>query len=105
MLVKRNLISIHLEIVLVSVQDRCTVCTECNTGVEIALGTPGWYSKVMYVKWKLVLVRFEILLVLAQDRCTVCAKCTSGMEIILGTPDGTPRCRDSCGGSVSFGAR
>ena len=32
--------------------------------MEIALGTPEWYSKVMYVKWKLVLVRFEIVLVL-----------------------------------------
>ena len=98
MLVKRNLVSINLEIVLVSAQDRCMVCTECNTGVEIALGTPGWYSKVMYVKLKLVLVS-------ARDRCTVCAECTSGMEIILGTHDGTPSCRESCGGSVSFSAR
>ena len=105
MLVKRKLVSIHLEIVLISAQDRCTVCTECNTAVEIALGTPGCYSKVMYVKLKLVLVRFEILLVPTQDRCTICAECTSGMEIILGTPDGTPRCHESCGGSVSFGAR
>ena len=64
------------------------VCDECTSGMEIALGTPEWYSKVMYVKWKLVSVRFEIVLVLAQDRCTVCAE---GMKIILGTPDHTPR--------------
>ena len=63
--VKSKLISVRLEIVLVSTQDRCTVCTECNTGVEIALGTPGWYSKVMYVKLKLVLVRLGIVLVSA----------------------------------------
>ena len=63
MLVKRNLVSIHLEIVLVSAQDSCTVCTECNTGMEIALGTPEWYSKVMYVKLKLVSVRQGIVLV------------------------------------------
>ena len=59
--------------------------------MEIALGTPEWYSKVMYVKWELVSVRFEIVLVFRQDMCTVCAECTSGMEIILGTPDHTPR--------------
>ena len=63
------------------------VCTECTTCMEIALGTPEWYSKVMYVKWKLVSVRFEIVLVLAQDRCTVCADYTSGKEITLGTPE------------------
>ena len=50
-------------------QDRCMVCDECTSGMEIALGTPEWYSKVMYVKWKLVLVRFEIVLVFAQDMC------------------------------------
>ena len=100
MLVKRNLVSIHLEIVLVSAQDRCTVCTECNTGVEIALGTPGWYSKVMYVKLKLVLVRLGILLVSARDRCMVCAKRTIGSEIILDARDGTSRSRGSCG--ISF---
>ena len=44
MWVKWKLVLIYLEIVLISTQDRCTVYTECNTGVEIALGTPGWYS-------------------------------------------------------------
>ena len=39
---------------------------ECTLGMEIALGTPEWYSKVMYVKWKLVSVRFVILLVQAR---------------------------------------
>ena len=68
-------------------QDRCMVCDECTLGMEIALGTPEWYSKVMYVKWKLILVHFEIILVSAKDRCTVCAECTSGMEIAFGTPE------------------
>ena len=90
MLVKRNLVSIHLEIVLISAQDRCMVCTECNTGVEIALRTPGWYSRVMYVKLKLVLVRLGIVLVSARDRCMVCAEHRKGLEIILGATEGTP---------------
>ena len=55
--------------------------------MEIALGTPEWYSEVMYVEWKLVLVRIEIVLVSAKDRCTVCAECNSGIEIALGTPE------------------
>ena len=91
MLVKRKLVSIHLEILLISTKDRCTVCTECNTGVEIALGTPGWYSEVMYVKLKLVFIRLGIVLVSARDRCMVCAERTMGLEIILAAPDGTPR--------------
>ena len=68
-------------------QDRCMVCDECTSSMEIALGTPEWYSLVMYVQWKLVSVCFKIVLVLAKDRCTVCAECTSGMEIALGTPE------------------
>ena len=95
-----KLVLVRLEIVLISThhrctvraehtiglesfwaQDRCTACTECNTGVEIALGTPGWYSKVMYVKLKLVFVRLGIVLVSARDRCIVCAERTIGSEI------------------------
>ena len=36
-----KLISVRLEIVLISTQDRCTVCAECTIGSEIALGTPN----------------------------------------------------------------
>jgi hypothetical protein len=32
-----NLILVHLEIVLVSVQDKCMVCTEHTIGIEIVL--------------------------------------------------------------------
>jgi len=35
-----NLDSVHLETVLVSVQDRCTVCVKCTIGSEIVLDTP-----------------------------------------------------------------
>jgi hypothetical protein len=35
-----NLGKVHLEIVLVSVQDRCMVYTERTTGLEIVLDTP-----------------------------------------------------------------
>jgi hypothetical protein len=34
------LVSVHLEIVLISVLDGCTVCVECTMGMEIILGTP-----------------------------------------------------------------
>ena len=35
-----NLISVHLEIVLVSVQDRCMVCAKHTIGSEIVLDAP-----------------------------------------------------------------
>jgi hypothetical protein len=38
--VKWNLISVCLELVLILMQDRCTVFIECTTGMEIILGTP-----------------------------------------------------------------
>jgi hypothetical protein len=37
---KWKLVSIRLEIVLVSVQDRSTVCAKCKIGSEIVLDTP-----------------------------------------------------------------
>jgi hypothetical protein len=40
MWVKFNLVSVCLEIVSISAQDRCTVCAECTAGMEIILGTP-----------------------------------------------------------------
>jgi hypothetical protein len=40
MWVKWKLVEVCLEIVLISVQDRCTVCAECTTNMEIILGTP-----------------------------------------------------------------
>jgi hypothetical protein len=41
-----KLISVHLEIVLILTQDRCTVCAKCTIGSVIILdapnGTPRW---------------------------------------------------------------
>jgi hypothetical protein len=37
MRLKWKLISVRLEIVLVTVQDRCTVCTKCTVASEIIL--------------------------------------------------------------------
>ena len=36
-----NLDFVHLEMVLVSVQDRCTVCAKRTIGVEIVLDAPN----------------------------------------------------------------
>ena len=38
--VRWNLDLVRLETVLVSVQDRCTVCTKCTVGSEIILDAP-----------------------------------------------------------------
>jgi hypothetical protein len=35
-----SLILVHFETVLVSVQDRCMVCTKCTIGTEIILDAP-----------------------------------------------------------------
>jgi hypothetical protein len=40
MWVKWKVISVHLEIVLISVQDRCMVCAEHTIGLEIILTHP-----------------------------------------------------------------
>jgi hypothetical protein len=37
---KWKLISVRLEIVLILMQDRCTICTECIIGLEIILEAP-----------------------------------------------------------------
>jgi hypothetical protein len=37
---KWKLISVHLEIVLILIQDRCTVCAERTVSLEIILDTP-----------------------------------------------------------------
>jgi hypothetical protein len=67
-----NLVLVRLKTVLVSVQDRCMVCTKRTIGLEI------------------VLVCSMTMLVSGQDSCMVCAKCTIGLEIVLDAPDGTP---------------
>jgi hypothetical protein len=39
--IMQKLILICLEIVLISTQDRCTVCSKYTTGIKIILGTPN----------------------------------------------------------------
>ena len=38
--VMSNLVSIYLDTVLVSVQDRCTICAKHTIGLEIVLDAP-----------------------------------------------------------------
>ena len=90
-LIMWNLVLVHLEIVLVSVQDRYTVCTLWYHRLRNCFGRTRWYSKVTRLKWKLISVRLEIVLILTQDRCTVCAEHTIGSKIIVDALDGTPR--------------
>jgi hypothetical protein len=91
------LVLVHLEIVLILVQDRCTVCVDHTIRSKIIVGCTQWISKVTLVMWNLVSVHLEIALVLVQDRCMVCSKHTIGLEIILDTPSGTPRLQGASG--------
>ena len=90
MRLKLMLVSFHLEIVLVSVQGRCTVYAKSTIGSKNRFGHTKWYFKVMRPKWKLDSVCLYIVLILAPDWCTVCAERTIDSEIILDAPDGTP---------------
>ena len=83
MWVKCELILLSLDIVLISVQDRCTVCAECTTGMEIILAVPdGTLGDVGQGEARLV--RLEIVLVLTQDRCVACAERAIVLEVIFG---------------------
>jgi uncharacterized membrane protein len=85
-----NLILVHLEMVLVLVQDRCMVCAKHRKGSEIIFDAPDG-TQVTWVIWNLVSVRLETVLVSVQDRCTICAERTMCLEIISNAPNGTPR--------------
>jgi hypothetical protein len=78
-----------LETLLVSVQDRCTICAKHTIGFKNHFGCTPWYSLMMGLKWKLDSVRLEIVQILMHDRCIVWAERTRGSEIVLYTPDGT----------------
>ena len=85
-----NLASFRLETVLVSVQDRCVVCTRHTIGSEIVLDalhcTLGDKAQLE--------ARFGLLdigLIMTQDRCTVCVEHTVGTEIVLDARDGPSR--------------
>jgi hypothetical protein len=63
MRLKWKLVSVHLEIVLILTQDRCTVYAEHTIGLEIIFARTRW-------KLNVILVRLETVLVYVQDRCT-----------------------------------
>jgi hypothetical protein len=84
-----NLVSIHLEILLVSKQDRCTVCVNHTIRSDIIVGRTQWISYVTLVLWNLISNDLVTVLVLVEDRCTVCVERTIGSEIILDAPDGS----------------
>jgi hypothetical protein len=83
--------SVHMVIVLILTQDRCTVCAKSTIGSEIVFGRTRWNSKVTWVMWNLVLMHLVKVLVSVQDRRTVCTKHNIGSEIILDALDDTPR--------------
>jgi hypothetical protein len=74
-----NVILIHLETVLVSVQYRCTVCAKATIGSEIILDAPD-VTLGDWLKQKLILVSLEIVLILVQNSCSVCADRTIGQK-------------------------
>ena len=85
-----NHVLVCLEMVLVSVQDRCMICAKCTIGSETILDAP----MVLLGDEAQVQARFGLFrdsTSLIQDRCTVCTERTIGSKIILDTPDGTPR--------------
>jgi hypothetical protein len=93
-----KLVLVHLEIVLILTQDRCTVCAERSIGSEIVLEAPvELQGDVGHVELRFS--TFGDVVSVGQDRCTVYAKLTIGSEIVLHGPDGTPRLRGSTGSS------
>jgi hypothetical protein len=90
MWVNRKLILICLEIMLINMQDRCTVCVEREKASEIILGiTDGTPGDVGQLEAHFGLL--EIVLILTQERCPICAKHAIRSQIILSAPAGTPR--------------
>ena len=82
---------VHLEIVLMLLQVRCTVCVECIIGSKIILDAPDGTPRWTWVMWNLTSFHLETVFVSVQDRCMVCARYTIGLQIVLDAPDGTPR--------------
>ena len=74
-----NHVSVRLEVVLLSVQDRCTVCAKRTIGFETILDA----LMVLLGDEAQVQARFGLFrdsTSLMQDRCTVCAERTIGSE-------------------------
>jgi hypothetical protein len=90
MYVKWKLVSVCLEIVLVSAQDRCMVCAECTLGIKIILDIANGTSNVGQKEARFDpfgdSVNLDTRYVHGLRRM-----CTSSMEILSGTLAGTPR--------------
>ena len=85
-----KLVSVCLEIALILMEDRCTVCVEHTwagksfwTHPKELLGDVGHVENHFFL--------METVLVSVQDSFTVCIKHVIGLEIVLDAPDGTPR--------------
>ena len=78
-----NLASFSLEVMLVSVQDRCTVCAKRTIGSEIILDTPFGTTRSQGSS--------ESSFVSVQDCCMVCARHAIGLESVVDALDGTTR--------------
>ena len=65
---KWKLVLVHLGIVQISMQDRCTVCAERKLEILKHLGCTRWNSYMTWLKGKLVLIHLEIVLILTHDR-------------------------------------
>jgi hypothetical protein len=76
----------RVEIVLVSVQDRCIVCAKRTIGLEIVLDKrDGSPMEAHFSSFG------DCSNLYSRDRCPVCAERTVSLEIILDAPDRTPR--------------
>jgi hypothetical protein len=87
---KWRLVSVHLKIVVILMQDRCTICTECTFGLEIVLDAPNGTCRC-HGSCEFRFGRSVIVLVSEHDRCKVCTKRTIAQKIGLDAPDGTSR--------------
>jgi hypothetical protein len=47
--------------VLISTQDRYTVCAKRTIGLEIILDAPNYTPQATWIKWKLISIHFEII--------------------------------------------
>jgi hypothetical protein len=63
-----NFVSVHLEIVLVSMQDRCMVCAKRTIGSEIVLDAP---MVLLGDEAQVDAVCLETVLIFTQDSCMV----------------------------------
>ena len=79
------------DIVLILMQDKCTVCVERTIGLDIVLDAPDGTPRRRWSCGISLLSVWNNVLVSMEDRCMVCARCTIGLQIVLDAADGTPR--------------